>query len=165
MWFFNKYTNTLTLCSWIRFCFDQHVSFFVPPHSSSFPGTNYSAYTNTLTLCSWIRFVLINTCPFSFHHTPPPSPEPTTRLTYGQTHMRDSNHDRYLPCRWSRTSYLGVPRCPSRLGLRENTVSIRQFFLHAPFAPPAHTGVSIPLRLPSHLQPHSRDRSPADSLL
>ena len=28
MWFFNKYTNTLTLCSWIRFCFDQHVSFF-----------------------------------------------------------------------------------------------------------------------------------------
>ena len=75
------------------------------------------------------------------------------------THTRDSNHERYLPCRGSRTSYLGVPRCPSRLGLRENTVSIRQFFLLAPLAPPAHTRVSIPLRLPSHLQPHSRDES------
>ena len=28
MWFLNKYTNTLTSCSWIRFWFDQHVSFF-----------------------------------------------------------------------------------------------------------------------------------------
>ena len=73
--------------------------------------------------------------------------------------MRGSNQERYLPCRWSRTSYLGVPRCPSRLGLRENTVSIGYFFLPAPFAPPAHTRVSIPLRLSSHLQPHSRDES------
>ena len=28
MCFFNKYTNTLTSCSWIRFWFDKHVSFF-----------------------------------------------------------------------------------------------------------------------------------------
>ena len=72
-------------------------------------------------------------------------------LPRNQTHTRDSNHERYLPCRWSRTSYLGVPRCPSRLGLRENTVSIRQFFLPAPLAPPAHARVSIPVPPPFEL--------------
>ena len=69
-----------------------------------------------------------------------PSPEPTPRLTYGQTHMRDSNHERYLPCRWSCTSYLGVPRCPSRLGLRENTFSISQFSSPPPLLPPLTLG-------------------------